>query len=484
MYRKITLAFLLFFALIFAAQPAAAGDVILSNNNGDANGIWFIQGEPSLVMNGFDLTSLGLTFPVVMDAVTISVVTPVPGVPIDLVVYEDADGGPPGNATLAGRTQVFINEAGEIRIPLEPPIAISQPVVWVGFYLPVDFQFQADRSGASVLTYWAWAPGGTLDLNNIGAAPVLGPADGTAPVNINMEGVARITAELRTTLSSFETAETLPLGVQVVDETGQDLSVMQQYEFCGELYFDKEDIRISGADNFDLHCRVGTEATAPTGIIPNTNFERRGFLYDVFAFGGYQRVESDSEWLVIPVTHCIRPNANDLAQAVIGVAYGAPREWRILPSVRFGELVCAEIPNTGNIAYFVPRTGAETTENSNMLFSNEPTISPHPLECGKTATITVRVINNGSEATSVSTQLIIQDVLVRTEQITKDAVAPIPVIRPGETVVIKTTITINTFRNELHRLVMILDQRNLVAELNELDNSATSEYILQKGVCP
>jgi hypothetical protein len=54
------------------------------------------------------------------------------------------------------------------------------------------------------------------------------------------------------------------------------------------------------------------------------------------------------------ITHCIRPPAEDLANAVIGAAVGSPRAWRLLPTLRFGDLICAEVFRVGNLSYFVP----------------------------------------------------------------------------------------------------------------------------------
>ena len=74
---------------LLIVYPTAAGDTLLSNNSGDGNAVFFIDGEPSVVINGFDLTPLGVALPVALDAVSISVQTAVPGANIDLLVYQD-----------------------------------------------------------------------------------------------------------------------------------------------------------------------------------------------------------------------------------------------------------------------------------------------------------------------------------------------------------------------------------------------------------
>lgn len=474
--------------LLMNAFIVQAGDFVLSNNSGDGNSVWFIQGEASLVMNGFDLAAAGLTTPTIIDAVSISVDTPVPDTPIDVVIYQDANGGSPVDATLVSRTQTTINQAGVARIPLQPPVIVNEPVVWIGFYLPVDFKFNADTSGSSVLTYWAWAPGATFDINNLASAPILGPSDGTEPVNINLGGIARITAEVQTEAgsTSLNPDQVAPVGTQLVGESASDLSPLREYEFCGSLFYDKDDINITAADGFDLHCRVGYEPLSPAGLIPNTNFERHGFFFDISAFGAYQRDPNNAEKLVVPVTHCLRPAPQDLERAVIGIAYGSPREWRILPSVRFGELVCAEVTHIGNIAYFVPRRGDETVLNTNLVFSKQPVISPQPFLCGTPSKITIDIINNGNVSTGTQTKVVIQDFHVRTGQVTTFVEFNIPPVAAGETIRVERELTVNTFINELHRTVIILDGASQVSELNENDNINVSEYILQpnKAGCP
>src|SRR5664279_3371702 len=146
-------AVLLAFLLIGLVFPVSAGNQVLSNNSGNGNAPWHVSGEASLVITGFDLNALGIQRPAVIDKLSISVVTPVPASPVTVVVYQDANGGSPVDSTLAGSQQVNITSAGTFTVTLTTPITITQPVVWVGFYLPVGFAFNADTSGTSVLTY-------------------------------------------------------------------------------------------------------------------------------------------------------------------------------------------------------------------------------------------------------------------------------------------------------------------------------------------
>lgn len=329
--------------LMFTLLPVSAGEQTLSINGNSQNDVWFITGEASLVMNGFDLNALGVALPAVIDRVSIVVDTPTPGVPIDLVIYQDANGGSPVDATVAGRTQVDIPQAGTFTATLPTPVTVTQPVVWVGFYLPVDFNFVADTSGSSVLTYWAWTANGRFDVGNLASAQVLGPADGSAPVNINMLGKARITIEI--TGAGGTSGSSL---VQTIGAANVDVNVLQTFAACPSLLWDTADEYVSYLDDLNVHCREVAAVQSPANP---EGYVRRGALYDIQFWRQSGLV---SGRLPIAVTHCIRPAAEDLDRALIGNAYGGPRTWRILPTQRFGDLICAEIRRGGNIAYFVP----------------------------------------------------------------------------------------------------------------------------------
>ncbi len=329
-------ALLIGFLLMVIALPASAGAQVLSANSGDGNAAWHVSGEASLVINGFDLNSLGIQRPAVIDKVSISVVTPVAGAKV--VVYGDNNGGSPIDAVLDGSEDVNITAAGTFTATLATPITVTQPVVWVGFYLPVGFAFNADTSGTSVLTYWAWNPGSTLDLNTLSAAPVLGPADGTAPVNINLNGIARITAEI--------TGAAGTTGTPIPGQGSVDLGVMQPYPNCQNVMYDTGDIYSSLLSAIAISCQIVPSWESP---VAPAGYVMRGSLYDLIAFKEHGNVEKD---FPIGVTHCIRPDAADLATAVIGSAYGNPREWHILTTVTVNDVVCAEVHHGGNLAYF------------------------------------------------------------------------------------------------------------------------------------
>ncbi|MGJ3238967.1 MAG: CARDB domain-containing protein [Anaerolineae bacterium] len=478
-----------------------AGTVTLSNNIGNSSETFFISGEPTLVMNGFDLNALNLNG-VVLDVVTLAVQQPVPSQPVQVVIYEDNNGGSPIDATLTYQTQVFIETAGTAFITLPEPVTITAPVVWVGFYLPDGFRFFADESGTSVLTYWAWSPNSTFNLTDLSSAAVFGPGDGSDPVALDMGGVARITAEV----TPFNAAglsgtgvnsDGVPVGVQI-DGGDADLSLLNTYGFCGDrLLYDPQDVRLSGNLRFTTHCRADLGSFSP-GTFINVDdlpasvpsYERRGFFYEVFANG--ETAPGSSEELLVPVTHCLRPEQGEVPTAVFGVAYGAPRAWEILPTVRYGEWICAEVTHAGFISYFVPRTGEETTINADMYFVGNPYLFGEQLDsadgylCAYPYTVFYRIRNEGFVATP-QTIVRVQIINQRTSQIISSEDYILPSILPGDTVDIEQRgfVMGTTYVNEVTITRFIIDPSDNVPELNEDNNTyeTSGTFLVRTNRC-
>lgn len=480
------------FAFLVLALPVAAGDTLLSNNSGDGNAVFFIEGEASVVINGFDLTPLGVTLPVALDAISISVDTPVPGSAVDLLVFQDANGGSPVDATLVYRQAVTLDLAGVNRIELSEPAIVTAPVVWVGFNLPVGFRFFADTSGTSVLTYWAWTTGGTFDLAALSSAEVLGPGDGSEPVNIAMDGIARITAELRTA-EYEEISVGVPLGRQVYTDVAQDTSIMQPYGNCANLLFDPEDIEISAGSSFTLDCNQEHEFNAPSQLAQpqNQNLEllRIGALYKLSGtIPAEQHVGGAVSTLPVPVTHCMRVAEGDLQQAVLGEIRAqsapnpGPERWHILPTVRFNDLVCSEVTVANYLAYFVPET-EDSPQNVNLVIG-WTRVDPHPLYCGVRASIQAPVVNTGQDWFDTEDSHItitVQDIHVSSTIVTFEKRYNIGTsqLGPGARQEYEfSPIVVDAYVDELHRLQISVDHDGEVDEINETDNVWFTEYVL------
>lgn len=358
MLRKFLLILMLLSVMVIglSALSVSAGDRVLSNNTGTGSASFVITGEQTLVINGFDLSPLGLALPATIDKISIDVETAVPGATVIAVVYQDPNGGSPVDAQLVTQTPVNITGAGTFTAVLPTPAQITAPVVWVGFYLPVNFKFRGDQSGSSVLTYWAWSPGSTFDLGNLGTAPVLGPVNGTAPVNFNMGGIARITAEISGAAGVTVTPGTpvpgaTPLVTQISPAGNVRLQVLKYYApACDTLAWDTEDVGITYQGTISVGCNAiftGYAPQAPSG------YERKQLYYDItfYDVGGNPITNKIRE----PITHCMKANPEDIDRAVVAIAFGSPRTWEILPTLRVGELICAEIRTSGGISYLVPR---------------------------------------------------------------------------------------------------------------------------------
>ena len=73
-YKKLILIVTIFITITLGdIINAQDGRVILTNNIGDQSSIWGITDEPTLVMNGFNLSPTSLRLPVVIDSITIEI---------------------------------------------------------------------------------------------------------------------------------------------------------------------------------------------------------------------------------------------------------------------------------------------------------------------------------------------------------------------------------------------------------------------------
>ncbi len=469
--------FVLILLTVLAIAPSGAGDIALSLNSGEENEVFWIEGEPSLVMNGFDLSAFADDLPVALDAVTLSVETPVPGGRVVVVVYEDATGGSPYDATLAYRQVVSINESGNVRIALAEPAFVSETVAWVGFYLPVDFRFYADASGASSLTYWAWTPGGTFDLTSPARAVVLGPGDGSAPVNIQMDGIARIGVELRQA-TGLELARLAPLGQQVAESAEVDVSNFNEHHNCPGFLWEP------GSSSLNLTCLVGAQVETPVVIQDGPggfiDVQREGALYKIVA-EGYGRLPE-------PVMHCIRVPEEHRETAVIGEARDIPERWYILPSVRYDDMVCADISFANYVSYFLPRS-PDAVQNVNLVVGWSK-VAPHPAICGLPLRITAAVVNTGREeffTNNGNFQITVENIHLESGLLNpvKDITVPAWRFKPGDRrgVLIEFLNEDERVRDgntigDRYRLQISIDTASQVEETNESDNVWFTEYVL------
>jgi len=483
-----------------SAQQAITS-VTLSNNSGDTNGEWVIQGERTLILNGFDTGPSNILKPYTINSVTIDVTRPVGDAPVTVVVYEDPNGGSPVDAKLIARTDVVLSSAGVARVALPTPPSTSSQIFWAGFYLPVNFGFNADVGGTSVLTYWAWAPGAEFDLNNLTTAPVFGPSNGTAPVNIDLKGVARITAEVTPPIATTGgfTQTTAPLGRQVAGDANTNLSPMVPYPECSTLLYDQDDVTIAIGNRYRLLCRADVlqdiPGTVGTGLVLNTGnlaegirtFIKGGYVFDIFTSNtdhlNQGSTDGSATRLPTPITHCLKPAAEHLDRAIIAVAYGAPTRWYILPTVRFGDNICAELTNVGLVTYLlsVNEDQQDIPLSSNLYFTYTPSLKETAfIGCNQLNTIVWAVRNDGFEAPD-SFKVDFTITHRRTGLNERFFTITVDEIGLGETIEIGTPVTLpRLYGGESYRVTITLDPAGLVPERNEGDNTATFDFTLNK----
>jgi uncharacterized protein YgiM (DUF1202 family) len=119
----------------------------------------------------------------------------------------------------------------------------------------------------------------------------------------------------------------------------------------------------------------------------------------------------------------------------------------------------------------------------NLVAGNFRFDPPSPT-CNQTFNVYLDVANFGTTA-NPSGLISVQDFRVADGSLQVSTVGAIPIIQPGQTVNVgPIPLTVSTFYDEQHRLVITLDPGNLIPETSETDNTIIAVYTLQKGVCP
>lgn len=110
---------------------------------------------------------------------------------------------------------------------------------------------------------------------------------------------------------------------------------------------------------------------------------------------------------------------------------------------------------------------------------------PGSPQCNQTFNIFLDVANLGTGPTASGGTITIQDFAVRDGALTQTTTGVFPVLQPGQTFTAgPIPITISTYVNEEHRLVMTVNGDNLIPETERGDNVKEARYTLGKGSCP
>lgn len=181
---------------------------------------------------------------------------------------------------------------------------------------------------------------------------------------------------------------------------------------------------------------------------------------------------------------------------IIGVsALGTNWYLVVLPNGIQGWVAPSVVDVTGNFGN-VPRVNpppppppttipvtATPTSTVNLVAGNFSFVPGSP-NCAQTFNIFMDVANFGSTF-SPSGTISVNDYRQSDGSFQTSTVGAFPAIAPGTTINVgPIPLTVSTFYNEGHRLVMKVDGSNLIVETNENDNVKEALYTLNKAGCP
>lgn len=129
----------------------------------------------------------------------------------------------------------------------------------------------------------------------------------------------------------------------------------------------------------------------------------------------------------------------------------------------------------------VPMTPTPTTNID--LVAGSIRLEPAAPKCNQTFNVFVDVANFGTGPVNGGS-ISVQDIAVRDGTQQQATSGAFGTIQPGQTVNSGAIpITVSTYFNERHKIVVIIDPANQIPETNEGNNRAELEYTLDKGSC-
>lgn len=134
-------------------------------------------------------------------------------------------------------------------------------------------------------------------------------------------------------------------------------------------------------------------------------------------------------------------------------------------------------------ATFAPIATIAAATNVNLVAGNIY-VDPNPPSCASTFSVGFDVANLGSQALTAGGTVLLTDVRVSDGVSQSSTTGGFPALTPNQTFRVDMRLTVSTYYNETHRLVLAIDTGNQIIEINEGDNQRTQEYTLQKGGCP
>lgn len=142
-------------------------------------------------------------------------------------------------------------------------------------------------------------------------------------------------------------------------------------------------------------------------------------------------------------------------------------------------------PPTATPAPVVAPTFPPAPGNPNVnLVAGVLEVNPFPLRCGENSSIGFDVANLGSAATTQSGRVTVTDFRSADNSVQGSTFGDFPILQPGQTFRVTMNLTISTWYNEGHRLVVEIDAANIFGESNRGDNIREVTYTLDKANCP
>ncbi|MFZ4829012.1 MAG: SH3 domain-containing protein [Phototrophicaceae bacterium] len=151
------------------------------------------------------------------------------------------------------------------------------------------------------------------------------------------------------------------------------------------------------------------------------------------------------------------------------------------------------VPNASSVAVIAPPPTPTPTpgpptaappQGPNLVFNGTPLIQPFPPKCKDVVAFYIRVQNNGQVALGSGWQIYIRDIHVASNSMSEFR-ATFDSIPAGQWIELPALfLSVDTNFDSEHRIEVILDSANNIAETNEGDNIyETARYTLAKGAC-
>lgn len=130
-----------------------------------------------------------------------------------------------------------------------------------------------------------------------------------------------------------------------------------------------------------------------------------------------------------------------------------------------------------------PPAATQAPTSSANLVAGIVVLTPSQPTCQQTFNVGLDVANLGSQPTSASSTISVNDVRSADGSSQQTTIGGFPVIQPGQTVRIDMPLTVSTWYNEEHTIILVIDPNNEIPETEEGDNRREVRYTLQRGNC-